>query len=263
MLDARMLDAPMLDARIGAKRLPSGEILLRDVTLAAAPGEIVALLGASGSGKTTMLRILLGLDGDFDGTVRRTAQRVGAMFQEPRLLPWRTIGDNIRLVAPPGERMPEVAALLNDVGLLGAEALFPRQVSLGMARRAALARALAVSPDLLVLDEPFASLDPSAAGLIATLLARGAATGPGRERGRGAALVIALHDVDRAMRLATRIIVLAGRPATVACRLDIAPDASAAERAAFRAELIRRFPFLSDTAQNDATGESSERRVAE
>ena len=225
----------MLDARIDAKRLPSGEMLLREVALTAAPGEIVALLGASGTGKTSTLRILLGLDSNFEGTVLRTAMRVGAVFQEPRLLPWCTVGDNIRLVIPSGQPMPDIAALLRDVGLAGSEELYPRQISLGMARRAALARALAIAPDLLILDEPFVSLDASAAGLIAARLAHV------RDKCR-AALVIATHDIDRAMALATRIVVLAGRPATVAYQADIAPDTNEA----VRAELIRRFPFLTD-----------------
>lgn len=225
----------MLDARIAAKRLPSGEMLLREVSLTVAPGEIVALLGASGTGKTSALRILLGLDSNFEGTVRRGAMRAGAVFQEPRLLPWLTVGDNIRLVIPRGQPMPDIAALLRDVGLAGSEALYPRQISLGMARRAALVRALAIAPDLLILDEPFVSLDASAAGLIAARLAHIQAE-------CHAALVIATHDIDRAMALATRIVVLAGRPATVAYEANIAADANEA----VRAELIRRFPFLSE-----------------
>jgi NitT/TauT family transport system ATP-binding protein len=229
----------MLNARIAAKALPSGETLLHEVALKAGPGEIVALLGASGTGKTSTLHILLGLDRDFDGTVRRAAMRVGAVFQEPRLLPWRTVGDNIRLVIPRGQPVPDIAALLRDVGLAGSEALYPRQISLGMARRVALARALAIAPDLLILDEPFVSLDAATAGLVASRLVRV------RDECR-AALVIATHDIDRATALATRIVVLAGRPATVAYQADIALNANEAERAAMCVELSRRFPFFSD-----------------
>jgi NitT/TauT family transport system ATP-binding protein len=237
--------AHLLDARIDAKRLPSGDVLLRDIRLTVGAGEVVALLGASGTGKTSTLRILLGLDRDFAGAVRRSARRVGAVFQEPRLLPWRSVADNIRLVIPRGQLVPDIGALLRDVGLPGSEALYPAQMSLGMARRAALARALAIAPDLLILDEPFASLDPSASGVIAACLSR-------HQQARQSAVVMALHDIDRATTLATRIIVLAGRPATVAYRADIAPDAGVAERARVRAELTGLFPFVSDaTAQGD------------
>jgi NitT/TauT family transport system ATP-binding protein len=199
----------MLEAAITSKHLPSGELLLRDIRLAVAPGEIVALLGASGTGKTSTLRILLGLDRDFAGTRRCAATRVGALFQEPRLLPWCSVGENIRLVSP---RQLDIAALLRDVGLPGSAALYPRQLSLGMARRVALARALAIGPELLILDEPFASLDAGTAGVVAARI----------RQERRAAIVIAMHDIDRAAALASRIIVLAGRPATVAYQAEIA-----------------------------------------
>ena len=227
----------MLEARIATKRLPSGETLLHDVALAAAPGDIVALLGASGAGKTTTLRMLLGLDRAFDGDVRCRATRIGAVFQEPSLLPWRTVGDNIRLVADHAAPASDIPGLLHDVGLPTAEALYPRQLSLGMRRRAAVARALAVDPDLLVLDEPFASLDPRLAGLIADRLAA-------HVRARGAAIVIAMHDIDRATAFATRIVVLSGRPATVAARLELPDSASVTDRAAAHAQLLDSFAFL-------------------
>ena len=170
----------MLEADIAAKRLASGAVLLRSVGIAASAGQVVALLGASGVGKTTVLRIILGLDRAFEGSVRIGAARVGAVFQEPRLLPWRTIGDNIRFVDP--GRAIDIRAALDEVCLPATvETLYPRQVSLGMARRASVARALAVAPQLLVLDEPFASLDPATAGRIAARVMQAAA---GRRRSR-------------------------------------------------------------------------------
>lgn len=239
----------MLEALIVAKRLPSGEVLLRGVKLAAAPGEAVVLLGPSGTGKTSTLRILLGLDRDFEGGLQNSAKHTGAMFQEPRLLPWLTVGDNIRLVVPKGMAVPDVAELLREVGMPGTEMLHPRQVSLGMARRAALARALAISPDLLVLDEPFASLDPGSATVIAQRLTE--------LRQRGGALVIAMHDIDRAVAMATRLVVLDGRPATVAWQAEIAAGADEVERPLVRAEAIRRFPFLASSVQQPAGDELS------
>lgn len=237
----------MLEAIIAAKRLPSGEALLRDITLNARPGEIVALLGASGVGKTTTLRILLGLDREFEGRLRCNASGIGAVFQEPALLPWRTIGDNIGLVAH-GTAKPDIRALLRDVGLPSTETLYPRQLSLGMRRRAAIARALAIDPDLLVLDEPFASLDPGTTTLIASRLAA-------HIRTRRAAIVVAMHDIERATAFATRIVVLSGRPASVAARLELPPGVNAADRNAARARLHESFAFLVEARSNDRSPE--------
>ncbi len=239
----------MLDALIKTKRLPGGDVLLRDVELTAKPGEIVALLGASGTGKTTSLRILLGLDRAFDGKVRCAAERVGAMFQEPLLLPWCSVAENLRIVARAGAAMPDVDALLREVGLEGNDALFPAQLSLGMARRAALARALAIEPDLLILDEPFASLDRGTATSMAACLEG--------LRQRGVAIVMALHDIDLATSLATRIVVLAERPAVVVYRAELA---TAADRAAARADLNAQFPLSADAAAPSVMDLSKEKR---
>ncbi len=126
-----------------------------------ARGETVALLGPSGIGKTTLLRIVAGIDTDFDGRVERPA-RQAIVFQEPTLLPWRSVRDNLLLVHP--TLAPDrAAAMLDRVGLGGKDALFPGQLSLGQQRRLALARAFAGKPELLVMDEPFVSLDAVAA----------------------------------------------------------------------------------------------------
>ena len=125
-------------------------------------GKVTALLGPSGVGKTTLLRMIAGLEADDSGAVEST-RRVSVTFQEPRLMPWLTVKQNVELVAPE-------SGWLERLGLAGKEALYPRQLSLGMARRAALARALAFQPELLVLDEPFASLDTTTADQVRDLL---------------------------------------------------------------------------------------------
>ena len=212
-----------------------GHDVLRDVVFGAVPGEILALFGPSGTGKTTTLRIVLGLDQDFAGSVRRPPGRVGAVFQEPLLLPWLTVADNIRLVALPGDPAPDVNALLDEVGLPGAGGRMPRELSLGMARRAALARALAVSPGLLILDEPFASLDAGLGAQLARVVAE-------RARRNGTLVLLATHDLDQALAIAGRVLVLSGQPATLAA--DVAVPRRDDGVAGLREELHRRFPFL-------------------
>jgi ABC-type nitrate/sulfonate/bicarbonate transport system ATPase subunit len=217
-----------------ARKAYAGRAVLDEVEFEVEPREVVALFGASGTGKSTTLRIALGLDRDFTGQVHRGPGRVGVMFQEPRLLPWLTLAENIRLVATEGVPAPDIGALLASVGLADAAGLLPRALSLGMARRAALARALAVAPALLVLDEPFASLDPA---LAATLAARVAA----EAREGGAAVLIATHGLDQALTIADRVLVLHGSPARLAADLPVAGNGSAG---ALRSLLLARFPFL-------------------
>jgi ABC-type nitrate/sulfonate/bicarbonate transport system ATPase subunit len=231
-----------LEVAIAAKRYGALPVL-RDIRFAARAGEVLALLGPSGMGKSTTLRIIMGLDRDFTGHVHRPPGRLGVMFQEPRLLPWLSTADNLRLVA---EDLPaaHIEALLAEVGLEGTGPKLPRALSLGMARRAALARALAVAPELLVLDEPFASLDARRTAELAAVVAR-------RARDGAAIVVMATHDLAPALAIADRILVLAGRPATLAA--DIA-RAEYPDPAALRRALLARFPFLTapDGAETEA-----------
>jgi NitT/TauT family transport system ATP-binding protein len=203
--------------------------VLAEVCFKAQPGEVLALLAPSGTGKTTALRIVMGLDKDFAGSVERPVGRIGAVFQDPRLLPWLSVAANIRLVAPDMTRAA-VDTLLGWVGLQDQGDLLPRQISLGMARRAAIVRALAVRPSLLVLDEPFASLDPGLAARLAAVVIR-------RARDVGATVLMATHDLDQALAVADRILVLSGSaPAILAA--NIAASVSSA------AEIRSKFAFL-------------------
>jgi NitT/TauT family transport system ATP-binding protein len=141
----------MLEVRIRSKDFPlsggAARKVLHNVSFAAAPGNILVLLGQSGIGKSTVLRIAMGLERNFEGSVSLGSNKVGCMFQEPRLLPWMSIEDNLRLVQRRDVVVPDIAALLDDVMLPSVEGLLPAALSLGMARRVALARALAVDPD--------------------------------------------------------------------------------------------------------------------
>jgi NitT/TauT family transport system ATP-binding protein len=227
----------MLDVRIDRKafRADAGpeRTILAGIGFSVAPGEVVGLLGASGAGKSTLLRILLGLDEAFDGQVRRDYRRVGVVFQEPRLLPWLTVTDNIRLVVTGDMPRPDIGLLLETVQLGHAGALRPRQLSLGMARRVALARALAISPELLVLDEPFASLDAQLGATLAEAVARWA-------RQTGAAVIVATHDLAQALERVSRLLILAGAPARLCADLPVATG----DNTALRAKLLQDFVFL-------------------
>ncbi len=191
------------------------------------------MLGPSGAGKSTMLRILLGLDKAYEGHVHHDFRRVGVVFQEPRLLPWLTVEENIRLVVTDDMDQPDIGFLLDTVHLGHAAALRPRQLSLGMARRVALARALAISPGLLVLDEPFASLDARLGAGLAESVARWAHT-------TGAAVIVATHDLAQAMERVSRLLILSGVPARLCAdrRVPVAGDK------ALYAKLLAEFAFL-------------------
>jgi NitT/TauT family transport system ATP-binding protein len=231
----------LLDVSIARKAYVavSGERLdvIRDIAVTLSDGEVVALVGPSGCGKTTMLRIIAGLDEDFEGRVTRPAGMLGMVFQEPRLLPWRTVEENVRLVAP-NANDATLAALFAVLELTEHRAHFPGELSLGLARRVALARAFAVVPSLLILDEPFASLDvPLAARLrdqLAMLVDRSRAT-----------TVLVTHDVDEAVRLADRLFILSARPAQILADVPI-PGARAARSeadiASLKADISRRLP---------------------
>jgi NitT/TauT family transport system ATP-binding protein len=183
--------------------------VLDGLSLSLKADEIVALVGPSGCGKTTFLRILGGLEQDFDGRItwqRDAAPAIGTVFQEPRLLPWRSIRQNIELVRAP--QAPTADALLEELDLAAFARAYPRTLSLGMQRRVALARALSVQPDLLLLDEPFVSLDPVAAERGRDVLLRA-------WRARGCAVLLVTHDLAEAGALADRILILSNRPARV------------------------------------------------
>ncbi len=200
-----------LDVSIARKALRSASgqtrVVLHDVAFNLRTGEICALLGPSGCGKTTLLRIISGLDSDFEGRiVLPSPHRIGMVFQEPRLLPWRSVAQNLRLAArSSGDDLAEIVAALRLSKHLDH---FPGELSLGLARRVAIGRAFAVKPDLLLLDEPFVSLDAHLAAqlreeLLALVLKRKATT------------LIVTHDVAEAISLADRIIVLSAAPGRI------------------------------------------------
>jgi NitT/TauT family transport system ATP-binding protein len=209
--------AAALDVVIVAKDRGAHEGRLRvleNLRLSLPAGAAGALVGPSGCGKTTLLRLIAGLDADYAGTIVRPAHgRLGMVFQEPRLLPWRNVRDNI-CIAAPDATSEEIDALIAELGLAAHAARFPRELSLGLARRVALARALAVRPDLLLLDEPLVSLD---AALARDLREKIAALIDARR----ITTLIVTHDLREAIALADRVFVLSPRPAHVVATMEI------------------------------------------
>jgi sulfonate transport system ATP-binding protein len=203
--------------RIG-KTYPNGVRALEGVSIRVELGEIVAVVGGSGCGKSTLLRATSGLDPATHGTVtldgaRITAphEKIGIIFQEPRLLPWLTVADNVGFGLahlPAKERERRVRQGLERVGLSDKAGAWPRELSGGQAQRVAIARALVPRPEVLLLDEPFSALDAfTRVDLQDHLLALWADLKP--------TLVLVTHDVDEAIVLADRVLVMRPRPGRI------------------------------------------------
>lgn len=195
--------APALDIRIDSAWHRNGQVVLGPIQLSIAPGETVALRGASGIGKTTLLRIAAGLHRDFRGKCK-VGGRVAMVFQVPALLPWRTLSENLEIACRIDRH--EASAMLRQVGLDGMEQRFPHSLSLGQMRRVSLARAFAAHPALLLMDEPFVSLDDAAASDMMRLF-------EDLNKVSGPACLIVTHAQSEADRLANRSVRLSGNPA--------------------------------------------------
>jgi ABC-type nitrate/sulfonate/bicarbonate transport system ATPase subunit len=192
-------------------------VALRNLRACVSPSEFCVITGPSGCGKTTLLNIIAGLDRDFAGAVHfepSPAPRIGYVFQSPRLLPWRTVRENVALVLGRDADRAELEGLLGEIGLADVADAYPNRLSGGTARRAALARAFAIAPDLLLMDEPFLSLDAAAADRLRSLLLRLVSRRP-------ATVLFVTHDLAEAVALADRILVLSPGPGRVLAELPI------------------------------------------
>jgi NitT/TauT family transport system ATP-binding protein len=198
---------------------PDGTHALEDVTFDVSKGEFVTLVGPSGCGKSTILRIAAGLLTQTSGTVDVDRERLGYVFQDATLLPWRTVAQNVALFAelhsvPPEERRRLVADAIALVGLEGFEDHYPKALSGGMRMRASLARTLTLEPPVFLFDEPFGAVDEiTRSRLNEETLALFA-----RERFAG---LFVTHSIAEAVFLSTRVLVMSSRPGTIVEAFDV------------------------------------------
>ena len=208
--------------------------------------EFVCLVGPSGCGKTTLLNIIAGLDADFDGRIQlsdRHSAKIGYVFQNPRLLPWRTVRQNIELAC----QLPLDASVLDDLldimELSRVQHAYPQQLSLGMSRRVAILRAFAIQPDLLLMDEPFVSLDAPTARNVRELLMK-------LWRQRPHTVLFVTHDLREAIALADRIVFLSRPPMQVVGEVNITLTAEQRLKEedidTFRQQLLQQHPTIAE-----------------
>lgn len=211
--------APALRFSSVTKKFPGGTTALAEASLEVASGEFVSVVGPSGCGKSTLLRIASGLDGVTAGSVEVGAKRLGYVFQDATLLPWRTVCENAGLFAElekmgKAERSRKIAEAIEMVGLTGFEGHLPHQLSGGMRMRTSLARSLVLDPEVFLFDEPFGALDEITRERLNDELLR-------THQVRAFAALFVTHSVAEAVFLASRVVVMSARPGRVVADIAV------------------------------------------
>ena len=204
---------PLLDFHDVAMRFPNGTVALAGVDLTVSRGEFVTVVGPSGCGKSTLLRIASGLETASEGTASLGTDRIGYVFQDATLLPWRTVQANVELLAelnkqPKAQRERKAKDAIELVGLNGFEKNLPKELSGGMRMRTSLARSLTLDPELFLFDEPFGALDEITRERLGDELLRIFTE-------QNFAGLFITHSVAEAVYLSTRVIVMSGRPGRI------------------------------------------------
>ena len=228
-----------------AKGRAEQHLAIADFRLLLQSGEFVCLVGPSGCGKTTLLNIIADLDRDYEGSINfkqhQTYPKIGYVFQNPRLLPWRTVRENIELAIEDNSSSDNIDALLEVMQLTQFQHVYPERLSLGMSRRAAIIRGFAINPDVLLMDEPFVSLDALTARQVRSLLIT-------LWQQRPHTVLFVTHDLREAITLADRIVFLAAAPMKVVTEATVTIPRSERDNEqaieAFRQQLLNRHPEL-------------------
>ncbi len=218
---------------------------IKNLKLSLTSGEFICLVGPSGCGKTTLLNIIANLDTDYEGEIRVGQQqshpKIGYIFQNPRLLPWRTVRENIELVLGSDQSPDVIDPLLEVMQLTQSQHVYPERLSLGMSRRVSIIRAFAVDPEILLMDEPFVSLDAPTARQVRELLLK-------LWQERPHTVLFVTHDLREAIALADRLIFLSAAPMTVISEITVpVPRAERNDEKAieaFRQQLINDYPEI-------------------
>ncbi|MCX2563949.1 ABC transporter ATP-binding protein [Acetobacter thailandicus] len=242
---------------IGLSYDQGAHFILRNVTLSLRRGEFVALLGPSGVGKSTLLRVVMGLTVPLEGAVHEVSaapdprrRKNALVFQDARLIPWRSVAANVAfglegLALTRQEKQDRIESALRLVGLTAEADRWPRKLSGGQRQRVGVARALTVDPDLLLMDEPFGALDPITRHTLQDELLK-------IWEQTHKTILFVTHDIEEALKLATRIVVLAGAPAKIAGCLNVTAEMKEAESVPFKQAVLQLRSMIAGVSVNTA-----------